>query len=72
VTAVGAGVPVERVAPAPGRNIFDMGQPFKAKVPATAAEVVGVGFFDRVHGQTGVASSNGIELHPILAITFLP
>jgi hypothetical protein len=32
--------------------------------------VTGVGFFDFIHGQTGVAP-NGIELHPILGITFL-
>jgi hypothetical protein len=31
--------------------------------------VTGVGFFDRIHGQTGVAS-NGIELHPVLSIAF--
>lgn len=31
--------------------------------------VTGVGFFDRVHGQTGVAP-NGIELHPVLSIAF--
>ena len=30
-----------------------------------AATVVGVGFFDSVHGQPGVAP-NGIELHPVL------
>lgn len=35
-------------------------------VPVT---VTGVGFFDSLHGQTGVAP-NGIELHPILNITF--
>lgn len=33
------------------------------------AKITGVGFFDRLHGQTGVAP-NGIELHPILAIEF--
>ncbi len=33
------------------------------------ATVTGVGFFDRLHGQTGVAG-NGIELHPLLSITF--
>jgi len=32
--------------------------------------VTGVGFFDFIHGQTGVAP-NGIELHPILDINFL-
>ena len=29
--------------------------------------VTGVGFFDHIHGQTGVAP-NGIELHPILQV----
>jgi hypothetical protein len=32
-------------------------------------QIKGVGFFDFIHGQTGVAP-NGIELHPILDITF--
>src|SRR5262249_470175 len=31
--------------------------------------VTGVGFFDFLHGQTGVAP-NGIEIHPILDIVF--
>ncbi len=30
-------------------------------------EITGVGFFDFIHGQTGV-SPNGIEIHPVLAI----
>lgn len=38
----------------------------KVNLPVT---VTGVGFFDPIHGQTGVAP-NGIELHPILSITF--
>jgi hypothetical protein len=29
----------------------------------------GVGFFDRIHGQRGVAP-NGIELHPVLSVAF--
>ena len=37
-----------------------------ANIPVT---VTGVGFFDFQHGQTGVAP-NGIELHPMLDITF--
>jgi hypothetical protein len=37
-----------------------------ANVPVT---VTGVGFFDFLHGQTGVAP-NGIELHPVLDISF--
>ena len=31
--------------------------------------VTGVGFFDLLHGQTGVAP-NGIELHPVVSIVF--
>jgi hypothetical protein len=35
------------------------------------AEVTGVLFFDEIHGQAGVAR-NGVELHPVLDILFLP
>jgi hypothetical protein len=38
----------------------------QAQVPVV---VTGVGFFDTLHGQTGVAP-NGIELHPVLDIQF--
>lgn len=38
----------------------------RVAVPVT---VEGIGFFDRLHGQTGVAP-NGIELHPVLSIAF--
>lgn len=44
---------------------------FKTKVKPTPARITGVGFFDRVHGQTGVSQFNGIELHPILKVEFL-
>ncbi len=37
-----------------------------ANIPVT---VTGVGFFDFLHGQTGVAP-NGIELHPLLDVHF--
>lgn len=37
-----------------------------ANVPVV---ITGVGFFDTLHGQTGVAP-NGIELHPVLDIQF--
>jgi hypothetical protein len=37
-------------------------------VPVT---ITGVGFFDSIHGQVGGAV-NGIELHPVLNITFSP
>ncbi len=36
----------------------------------TRARVVGVAFFDYLHGQTGVAR-NGIELHPVLGFACL-
>jgi hypothetical protein len=41
---------------------------FKTAIPPTKVRVVGVGFFDKVHGQMGVSQSNGIELHPVLRI----
>ncbi len=44
---------------------------FQTKVKPTRARITGVGFFDKVHGQTGVSLLNGIELHPILKIEFL-
>ena len=34
-------------------------------------KITGVGMFDFLHGQTGVAP-NGIEVHPILDIVFNP
>ena len=51
---------------------------FDAKFHATTSfqtanvfvQIKGVGMFDFLHGQTGVAP-NGIELHPVLDITFL-
>lgn len=38
--------------------------------PNVWVEVVGVLFFDKIHGQEGRAS-NGVELHPLLRIRFL-
>ena len=35
----------------------------------TEVTITGVGYFDRTHGQRGVAT-NGVELHPVLALTF--
>jgi hypothetical protein len=40
------------------------------QLPSVLVSITGIGFFDYVHGQTGVAS-NGIELHPVLRIQFL-
>lgn len=34
------------------------------------ATIIGVGFFDSNHGQTGVAQNTAIELHPIFDIVF--
>lgn len=48
----------DRRLPAPGPRLRH------ADIPVV---VTGVGFFDFIHGQTGVAP-NGIELHPVLAI----
>jgi hypothetical protein len=42
---------------------------FKQFAAHPVAIVTGVGFFDFIHGQTGVAP-NGIELHPVVAIAF--
>lgn len=39
-------------------------------LPSTLVSITGIGFFDFIHGQTGVAA-NGIELHPVLHIKFL-
>ena len=39
------------------------------KTTTTPVTVTGVGFWDYIHGQTGVAP-NGIEIHPVLNITF--
>ena len=52
---------------------------FNAQLTATTSfkpanipvQIKGVGFFDFLHGQTGVAP-NGIELHPVLDIIFNP
>jgi hypothetical protein len=50
---------------------------FDARLSATSSfqtanlpvQIKGVGFFDFIHGQTGVAP-NGVELHPVLDISF--
>ena len=38
---------------------------------STPVQITGVGMFDFLHGQTGVAP-NGIEIHPVLSIVFNP
>jgi hypothetical protein len=54
------------------RALAQPGQPapmiVQVQIPV---HVTGIGFFDFIHGQTGVAQ-NGIELHPVLSIQFTP
>ena len=51
--------------------INNLGEPKRRFQPVVRVVVVtGVGFFDFLHGQTGVAP-NGIELHPVLRLEFL-
>jgi len=45
------------------------GIPERWEYPDAHVTVEGVGFFDVIHGQRGVAP-NGVELHPVLALTF--
>jgi hypothetical protein len=45
------------------------GEITRKRRPSVMVAVTGVGFFDKIHGQEGVAP-NGIELHPIVAIEF--
>jgi hypothetical protein len=42
------------------------GSSYRFLNPAPCVTLTGVAFFDRIHGQRGVAP-NGIELHPVLA-----
>ena len=44
---------------------------FKTAITPTKARITGVGFFDKVHGQMGVALLNGIELHAVLKVEWL-
>ena len=69
---VGAGSPF-------GPGIQNARNEFDAKYTATTSfqtanipvQIKGVGMFDFLHGQTGVAP-NGIEIHPVLDIVFNP
>jgi hypothetical protein len=44
---------------------------FKTRIPSRKAQLTGVGFFDRFHDQTGVSTTNVIELHPLLDFKWL-
>lgn len=58
-------------APMSAATALKSGLKFKARISARKARITGVGFFDRVHNQTGVAITNGIELHPIFDFKWL-
>jgi hypothetical protein len=54
--------------------IAKFGQPktsFTDVVHPVLVEVIGVGFFDRMHGQIGRALPSGIELHPVITFRVL-
>jgi hypothetical protein len=55
------------------RNAFDahLRRSTRGRTVSIPVTVQGVGFFDRLHHQRGVAP-NGIELHPVLNIAFAP
>ncbi|HEX9458570.1 MAG TPA: Ig-like domain-containing protein [Thermoanaerobaculia bacterium] len=71
-SCVGAGSPF-------GPGITNARNQFDARFTATTSfqtanipvQIRGVGMFDFLHGQTGVAP-NGIEIHPVLNIVFNP
>jgi hypothetical protein len=71
-TCVGAGSPFA-AGIAHARAQFDaVYTPTTSFQPANVpVQITGVGFFDFLEGQAGVAT-NGIELHPVLDIVFLP
>jgi hypothetical protein len=62
-------LPLSFVTPPEGKESTMVA--FKTQLPVTRARLTGVGFFDRVHNQTGVSLTNGVELHPVLKIEFL-
>ncbi len=69
---VGAGSPFAS-AIASARSKFDaqLKATSQAQTTSVPVQIKGIGFFDSLHGQTGVAP-NGIELHPVLDIIFNP
>ncbi len=67
-----ASAQTEQIAKARQDFIALFGEPTTAFTPISGTvQITGVGFFDFLHGQTGVAP-NGIELHPVLAISHVP
>lgn len=62
--AAGAPAPAEAIDPQTGRLSL-------IPITGVTAQITGVGFFDRPHGQDGVAP-NAIELHPVLDFKVVP
>jgi hypothetical protein len=60
--AMGAPIPPEAIDPQTGKR--------RLTPMHGSAQITGVGFFDRLHGQDGVAP-NAIELHPVLDFKML-
>ena len=60
-----ARVKLSRRKPRPKSGGSSAGSTFKTAITPVSVTIRGVGFFDRIHGQMGVAP-NGIELHPVL------
>jgi hypothetical protein len=61
---------LDRMSQARQDFIDKVGQPtgsFKEPDEDIVIEVIGIGFFDRLHGQRGMAPS-GIEIHPVLSM----
>jgi hypothetical protein len=59
-----------RVTAAARKAAAPPGVTFKAAIKPIRVRITGVGFFDRLHGQMGVAP-NGIELHPVLDVQLM-
>jgi len=65
---------LQQISDARQAFIENVGQPtssFKTPLQKIVIEVVGIGFFDRLHGQRGMAP-NGIEIHPVLSMRVVP
>jgi len=60
---------LEQMRQARADFVAQFGEPtskFKKPDGKVIIEIVGIGFFDRLHGQKGMAPS-GIEIHPVLS-----
>jgi hypothetical protein len=65
---------LQRIQQARQAFIDKFGQPtsqFQDQAHPVRVEIVGIGFFDRSHGQRGRALPSGIEIHPVLSFRSL-